>query len=1070
MNVGECIDTEMKSSGYRRSSNGSAGSIAVRFFLRYLTAVLVCLCPVAGSAQTPAIPIRSGGTGGGEQVSFEHYGQEKGLSQGTGYAIAQFDGYMWFATQDGLNRFDGYEFNVFRAGGRYGLNNSVVLALLVDSRGRFWVGTQGGLNLYDKANERFERFNKIAGIAHALDSVSIKQLVDDKRGNIWVLTTEKGLFRVNTATRRISRYFPGNNALDGLCLDPGGTLCVSTYHAIYRYNPVGDAFTPVVTQRQLGTQSLLSCMLFDKEGYLWIGTREDGVFVLPQSGGRPVSHYQLGTTEKNLSCSEVKALLRDRLGRIWIGSRAGGLSIYNPATRTFSHLRHSPNNTRSLAENNVWSLYEDRHGIVWVGFSSHGIDKYDPNRFSFHLIQRDIDKPGSSLPDNMIFRLFGQDDAVYIGTETGGLARYSRKTNQVTPLLGSLQATDRKLARGRPTGVVGNEVRVIVADTDKKLWLANWRGLVQYDPVRQTVSSYKRPEQREQRYVYAAHVTTDAAGQTAEIWTGGEAGLTRFDAVTKQWKSWDDSPAIGAIADYTIRLMYADRRQNLWFGTLGQGLIRYDPQTRKITRFDEKNGLACANIRSMLADGRTLWVGTDCGLFGVDLVDFKVTHHVTDQSERMAFRLPNNVIYGILKDDQGFLWLSSNKGLTRFSPTQGVLKNYDLSDGLQSDEFNTNVCYRDPDGTLFFGGINGINFFRPDELHKNTVVPPVRITRVTVLDSAYAPNRKQLTLGPDQNFIEFEFAALNYSNTPKNQYQYKLEGIDSDWILAQHRRVANYTKLPPGEYVFRVKGSNDDRVWNEQGASMIIVIEPPFWATWWFRLALIALLMAGLYGMYQYRIAQLKSRQAHELAVSIRTQELERQRFAKELHDGVGANLAVLKMYLSSLGSPHVPVEEVKTRSLGVLKSSIEDIRSIIHDMHPRSLSEMGLVDTISDMVDLMNESYPFRVTFEPENVPGKLPESIEINLFRVVQELLQNAVKHAGASAVSLHLRYEPNTLRLVYRDNGRGFDPALAGQQSGNGLVNIEQRIAMLKGTHHLRSAERQGTLVEISVPAAV
>ncbi|MBD2753410.1 sensor histidine kinase [Spirosoma validum] len=991
----------------------------------------------------------------------EHFSQERGLSQGTGYDIDQFDDYMWFATQDGLNRFDGYEFKVFRPGGKHSLNNSVVQALLADSKGRFWVGTGGGLNVYDKTNEQFDQVSNVFKREHLLDTVSIEKLLEDRRGNIWVMTDERGLYRIDPNTQKINSYFPDDNSLYNLCLSLDGELWVSTYQGIYRYDASRNAFRTVINQQQLGTQSLLGSIVFDNQGNLWIGTREDGVFVVQAPlADRSVRHYRQGTTEQTLSSNEMTALLRDHLGRIWIGSRTGGLSLYDPTRQTFTQLVHSRNNPRSLAENSVWSLYEDRLGIIWIGFSSHGIDKYDPHRLLFHTLQRDADNSSRSLPDNMIFRLFGQDDDLFIGTGTGGLARYSLTTKQVTPLLttGGVHRSD---------DVVSNEVRVIVGDSDKKLWLANVHGLIHYDPVKCTYQSYKFTDTRRQLYVYAAHVLKDSVGRVQEIWTGGGAGLSRFNVLTKQWINWDDIPAIKAVATYTVRLMYADARQNLWLGTLGHGLIRYNLKTRKVTTFDRKNGLACTNIRSMLADREKLWIGTDCGLFLLNLNTYQLKKHYSASAPSAAFRLPNDVIYGILTDNQGYLWLSSNKGLTRFSPVRGIAKNYDRNDGLQSDEFNTNVCYRRPDGTLFFGGINGINFFKPDDVKKNTFVPPVRITNVTVLDSAYAPNQPQLTLCYDQNFIDFTFTALNFSNTDKNQYQYQLEGIDPTWVYAQHRRYANYTNLPPGHYVFRVKGSNDDGVWNEQGASIQILIEPPFWATWWFRALLIVLLLGGMYGLYRYRIYVLKSRQAHELRVSIRTQELERQRVAKELHDGVGANLAVLKMYLASLGTPNLSVEDLKTRSLSVLKASIDDIRSIIHDMHPRSLTEAGLVPTIQELVSLLNESQQLSITFVAQHVPQKLSSTVEINVFRVVQELVQNAVKHSQASDVWLTLRYEEGTLQLTYRDNGRGFNPSLAERPSGNGLVNIRQRIALLKGTCQFTSSENQGTTVDINVP---
>ena len=268
-----------------------------------------------------------------------------------------------------------------------------------------------------------------------------------------------------------------------------------------------------------------------------------------------------------------------------------------------------------------------------------------------------------------------------------------------------------------------------------------------------------------------------------------------------------------------------------------------------------------------------------------------------------------------------------------------------------------------------------------------------------------------------------------------------------------------------------MKGSNDDGLWNEQGASVNILIKPPYWATRWFQIAMLLLLAGGLYGGYRYRIAALKDRQAHALSVAIQTQELERHRFSKELHDGVGANLSVLKMYLSSLGAPNVAVDEVRNRSLSVLKSSIADIRSIIHDMHPRSLAEFGLVHTIDDAVALMNESHQLNVTFTSRQVPQKLPENVEINLFRIVQELLQNAIKHADATQVQIGLTYEADTLLLTYRDDGRGFDPTRVHDHSlaGHGLVNINQRVTLVKGTYQVTSANNQGTAIRISVPVS-
>lgn len=988
-----------------------------------------------------------------ESISFEHYGQTEGLSQGTINDMLSYDGFMWFATQDGLNRFDGVEFKVFRKSASVGLADNLVQALLADSKGRLWVGTGGGISLFDQKTGQFRSFQAVFGLKHPVGQTPIHRFFEDPKGCIWIITNELGLFCFNPRTKIVQSFFPNDKTIQGGCVARDGRIWVSSLNDVFRLDSQTGIFRPLQIRKQARTQSLIRTILLDKQENLWVATSDDGAFKLKKD---EVTHYQQGNTNKHLSSNDVATMLCDQTGRVWLGTRSGGISLYNPNTQQFSYIRHSRTNTRSLAEDFVWQLYQDQQGIVWVGNSSQGIDKYDPHRFPFGLIGQTAGDVQQSLPDNMIFRLFGQGDDLYIGTETGGLARYSVITRQL-----------RAFPPIRPPegSALRDETRVIVADSDRKLWFANWRELTQYDPIKRVVRAYPVHGPRKQMYAFGAHVLNDSTGQSTEIWVGGHAGLTRFDLQTKQWKSWQDHPNLQPVAGFNIRLMYQQSPGIIWLGTLHNGLIGYNLHTKKTLIFSPKYSLSCLNIRSLLQVNQTLWVGTDCGLYQLDLAIMQVVRHYTK-----ANGLPNEVIYGILPGDKGELWLSSNQGLTRFSPKLAkAIKNYDVSDGLQSNEFNTNVCYKHPNGTLFFGGVNGITYFKTSALRLNKFVPPVRITGLSVLDSAYNPTLPHLTLAPDQNFIAFSFAALNFSNAQKNQYQYRLEGIDPDWVRAGYRRTANYTNLPPGDYVFRVKGSNDDGVWNEQGASVTITINPPFWATAWFRLLLIALLLGGAYGLYRYRVEQLKSQQAHDMAVTVRTQELERHRFAKELHDGVGANLSVLNLYLSSLGSPQMPLQDVKDRSIAVLKASMEDIRSLINDMHPRSLTEQGLAQTIADMVELLNQSKQLTIDYEAKNSSDTLSEAIEINLFRVVQELLQNALKHAGASHVRLRLHTEANQLHLAYHDNGRGLDPALLDAPTGNGLVNIRQRITLLKGHCGFESVTGQGTTVTISVPFA-
>lgn len=1015
---------------------------------RYWFLFLLMIAPLLTGAQQPPVAQADAQ----ESFQFEHYGQTEGLSQGTIKQIVSYDGFMWFGTLDGLNRFDGYGFTVFRKAGPHTLNNNLIFNLLADSQGKLWVATGAGVNIYDSRLGQFQTFTEAFGVNHPVGQVAIQHVNEDKNGRIWIMTTNRGLFCFDRHTRHLTAYFTDNKALQVSCIGPEGQLWVASLNEVFRFDALTRQFRRLNMQQRLRSSVSIQAICFDKKGNLWVGTTNAGAFVLDQQNN--VVHYQKGTTAENLSSNDVRQFMCDHLGRVWIATQTGGISLFHPDTKRFTYIRHQPGNPGSLAQDFIWRFFQDQQQTIWVGTTTQGIDKYDPNRFTFGLIAQNRPETHFNLPDRMVFRMLGHKDTLYIGTELGGFARYSFTSRRVIAFPPTVLPNVRALHL---------DVRGIIADSDGQLWFANRDELSQFDPVRQVARAYPLPIK--QANVFSAQSIIDSMGRSGEIWVAGSGGLCRFDMATKQWKDWHDIPAMNAVINYSARHIYQPTPHQIWLSTIYNGLIGYDRRTKRLISLKTKPGLSlCSAVRTVRQTGETLWVGTDCGLYRIDLAKRRVVQHVTT-----ADGLPNDVIYGILPDNSGNLWLSSNKGLTCFSPGRGVLKNYDVSDGLQGNEFNTNACYKHTDGTLFFGGVNGVTFFRPDQFRPNRTVPPIRITGITVLDSTYNPTQSQLSLGPDQNFIRFSFVALNFSNSRKNGYRYRLEGIDPAWVQAGHQRTANYTKLPPGEYVFRVKGSNDDGVWNERGASINITINPPFWATGWFRLGLIALLLSGIYGLYRYRVEQLKSQQAHEMTVTVRTQELERHRFAKELHDGVGANLSVLNLYLSSLGSPNMPVQDVKERSIAVLKASIDEIRSLINDMHPRNLTQQGLAQTIADMVALLNHSKQLTIGYETQNIPDKLSEAIEINLFRVVQELLQNALKHAGASHVRLRLHTEADLLHLAYHDDGRGLDLALLDAPTGNGLVNIRQRITLLKGHCTFGSTTGQGTTVTISVPFA-
>ena len=426
--------------------------------LRFLF-ILLWLAAPSIQGQHPPVPQ----TNALETIQFEHYGQSEGLSQGTINDLVSHDGFMWFATQDGLNRFDGVAFTVFRKGGAFSLSDNLVQALLSDSQGRLWIGTGSGVDLYDQKSGQIQSFQAVFGLKHPVGRTPIHRLFEDWQGRIWIITNELGLFCFDPRTKTVQSFFPNDKTIQGGCVAQDGRIWVSSLNDVFLFDAKVGVFRPLQIRKYARTQSLIRNILIDKQENLWIATSNDGAFrVEPHK----ITHFRLGHTTAHLSSNDVARMLCDRTGRVWLGTRSGGISLYHPDTQRFSYIRHARTKPRSLAEDFVWQLYQDQQGIVWVGNSSQGIDKYDPHRFPFGLIGQNADDSQQSLPDNMIFRLFGQGDNLFIGTETGGAARYSLTTRHISPF---------PPVRSPEGSALRDETRIIVADSDKNLWFANWR-------------------------------------------------------------------------------------------------------------------------------------------------------------------------------------------------------------------------------------------------------------------------------------------------------------------------------------------------------------------------------------------------------------------------------------------------------------------------------------------------------------------------------------------------------------------------------------------------------------------
>jgi signal transduction histidine kinase len=586
-------------------------------------------------------------------------------------------------------------------------------------------------------------------------------------------------------------------------------------------------------------------------------------------------------------------------------------------------------------------------------------------------------------------------------------------------------------------------------------------------------------------------VTAFYEDQSGDMWFGQLEGATwyrRKESLFTALASLPNAPA--GFRSMTITFINEDRNGMLWFGTYASGLLKFDRSAGAFTRYvhipGNPNGLSDNNVISFHEDNEgTLWFGTYRGLNRFD-------------PSKEAFRifttangLPNDVIYGILEDDHGNLWLSSNKGLTSFNRKSLQTVSYDIGDGLQSNEFNQGASFKARDGTMYFGGINGFNKFHPDSISTNPNIPVVVFTDFKIFNKTVEPGLgeerilgpintiRELHLSHDDAVLTFEFAALEFTAPQRNRYAYYMEGFESGWNEAGEKTEATYTNLDPAEYVFRVKASNNDGVWNEQGVSLRIVIAPPWWMTWWFQgLVVVGFLSVGPI-IYVRRVSGLRKEHALQQDISrrlIESQEMERKRIASELHDGLGQDLLIIsnraQMARDKTKSSEWTEEQLKEIA-ETATQAIQDVRTIAHDLRPYQIDRIGLTKGIESIFKNLSGSTGIQIQGEIDHIDGFFPTEHEIHVFRVVQEAVNNMIKHSHATEAGVTIKKQDDHILMTIWDKGKGFDTSVIGtaraQGHGFGLSGILERVRIVGGTANVISSAGKGTIIEVRFPIA-
>jgi ligand-binding sensor domain-containing protein/signal transduction histidine kinase len=998
---------------------------------------------------------------------------------------------MWFATRDGLNRYDGNTFVVYKNNPNDpgSLSSNFIQALMEDDHGYLWIATNTGVNKFDPTTERFSRYVHEADNPNSLGGAYVTSIARDSRGSLWFGTDSNGLDKFDPITGIFTHYLNDESGqfvgrITEVIEDNHAEIWFAGERGLFHLNSgTGQITRPLATRNVRNAENLHE----DEVGNLWMLANSPIVgLVKYDRQAERVTKYPLGGRDAGTIASTTTGgsvnsnLVADGRNGLWVAS-SEGLYYFDRRTERFKfRFHHDETVPDSLDSDAVLSVYKDRGGILWVGTENTGLNIFNSEQEEFVYYRH---RPGDhdSLSPGRVKAIYQQPDGVlWVGLFPRALDRLDPKAGRIThyaPKPGDANALSE-----------GTNVDSIYQDAAGYLWVGG--GGCGLDRLDQRTGRFKhyRHNPDDPNSLISDNVFTIFGDRSGHMWVGQQYGVSRFDPATDGFINYRPDPNNPSSLANWIWAIYQDRSGTLWFGTFGGALMRFDDKANTFVSYPpdsrDPHRLNGAGITTIHEDRTgTLWVGGFDGLYRFNRQSGTVTRYTESQG------LPSSTIRCIREDGVGRLWLSTQKGISRFDPQKETFRNYDVSDGLQSNEFSDG-CYQGRDGEMFFGGSNGFNAFFPEHVRDNPYVPPVVVTSFKIFNRPVPigdqsilkqaiPYVDSMALPYRDNIFSFEFAALSYANSHKNRYRYKLENFERVWNeVGSNQRLATYTNLDPGKYVFRVQASNSDGVWNEAGVWLPIVITPPWWNTNWLR-ALCAIMSLGLlWALYQFRVRQLR----HQFEMVVETRVDERSRIARDLHDTLLQSFQglVFRFQAARYHLPDRPEEasEALDSALVSADQAIAEGRSAIQELRSGLFKEGNLEQMLLATGRELalsphgqDSAPPLRVIVEGQQRAERAIVTEES--YRIARELLRNAYRHAHATSIEAELRYDDNAFLLVVRDDGKGIDPKILkdrGRAGHWGLPGIFERAEGMGARLDVWSQAGAGTEVRLTVPAAI
>jgi signal transduction histidine kinase/ligand-binding sensor domain-containing protein len=1002
-------------------------------------------------------------------------------------------GYMWFTTPNGLHRYDGYHDE------HYGADPSnpnspvsnTLECMYTDKKGFIWIGTKGfGLDRLDPVTGIFKHYHHLASDISSLGQDTVSAITEDHNGILWV-GTSWGLDRFDQQSGKFTHYryskndpsSLSNNHVRIVYEDRQGTLWVGT----------GDAhfLDPGVVQGEGGLNKLnretmkftrylhdpkdqhslidnrVRAIFEDSHGTFWVGTAGDGLHTMDRANGIFERHLYDASHPERLSRPALKKdlpaiddyitfITEDVKGTIWIGTIEGGINCFNPVTSkiTYYEITYSaPGNDPGIkfTDKSGWSVFSSNDGVLWISTWEGNLFRIDPY----------FKKIPYTFLNKQVYCVYQESDTErWIGNSTGLIRRNLQKGTQKEY---SHDSTN-------PESVSHNIVNLIRKAEDGKLWVGTNSGLDKLDPQKGIFTHYIFDP--ENINVIEKDNVNGICEDKENVWLGTMNGVFGIKKGTGKVTSYQhDSKDSNSLSQNLVTWLYEDHNQKLWVGTwkLG-GLNLLDPRTGKCKRY-----LVNKNISSIYEDkNNTIWIGSNDGLFFInDKSDSCIMFTDPNKEVKIA-----NVLY-ITEDGQKNLWVTTQSTIFKLNPQKDLMNIFDLNFGVKYTGYGYSDFSRGPHGEMFFPDQSGYYSFLPEEMTTSPVSPQIIISGIHVGGQSAKPGdnlalqlpvsgEKEIHLNHDQNIISIDFTPIHYSDPDNNKTLYMLKNYDDTWHETGRNRQAYYFDVPPGKYIFRVRAASRYNVWAEQ--DLTIVISPPWWRTWWGYCLFIISGLGLIYAIYRNRINRIYAQQQKQMHTMVATQEEERKRISRDLHDDVGTKLSALQLFISSMKNnirarDFEQADELAENANQLINQTMKDVREMLLSLSPTVLEEFGYITAVEGLINKINSAHLVQFNLGIFGMEVLLSKDQELALYRITQELINNILKHADATLVSLEIGHRDKKVILMIEDNGKGFDTSA--HSEGYGIKNLYARTKLLNGEIHIDSAPGKGTSVLIEIP---